>query len=78
MWRALNTMKLLPHMLMEVLTPKYTGFSLYGNFEANGELHIESAHGFVNAAGKSDLTYAITGFRTADVPSADQGNPGQG
>jgi chitinase len=54
------------------------GFSLYGNFEASGELNIESAHGFVNAAGKSDLTYAITGFGTVDVPSADKGNPAQG
>ncbi|CAG8092001.1 unnamed protein product [Penicillium salamii] len=54
------------------------GFSLYGKFEASGELNIDSAHGFVNAAGKSDLKYAITGFGTVDVPSADKGNPAQG
>ncbi|KAJ5214409.1 hypothetical protein N7449_001578 [Penicillium cf. viridicatum] len=43
------------------------GFSLYGNFEANGELHIESAHGFVNSAGKNKGNPGQGGTKTVSL-----------
>lgn len=54
------------------------GFSLYGQFQLNGDLDIASAYGFINAVGNSDLTYGISGYGKVDVTSANQGNPAYG
>ena len=51
------------------------GFSIYGVFNSDGDLGVSRAYGFVNAVGKSDLTYTVAGFGKINVASADNGNP---
>ncbi|KAJ5956103.1 hypothetical protein N7501_010382 [Penicillium viridicatum] len=48
---------------------------MVGVYYPGGELTINQANRFIKAAGKSDLTYGIRGFREVDFSKADKGNP---
>jgi hypothetical protein len=52
----------------------YFGFSLIGTMK-DGSWDARQSHGFLQARGKTDLTYGMGGMGTVDITKAQKGNP---